>query len=181
MAIRPIVRLGHPALRTPAEPVPLDKLAEPEFQTLIDDMLETMDDAGGVGLAAPQLGLSWQLFVYAAVDPDQESSDDDHPERKILVNPGLEPESRETVYDWEGCLSIPDLRGLVPRYPVVLVHAFDRHGERLDFRAERYEARIIQHEFDHLNAMVFLDRMRDLRSLAFGDEWEQFMTENGDP
>ena len=178
MAIRPIVRLGHPALRTPAEPVPLERLANAEFQTLIDDMLETMNDAGGVGLAAPQLGLSWQLFVYAAVDPD--GDDEAGPEQKILVNPGLEPESREMVYDWEGCLSIPDLRGLVPRYPSVFVHAFDRHGERLDFRAEQYEARIVQHEFDHLNSMIFLDRMRDLRSLAFGDEWREFMTESGD-
>lgn len=180
MAIRPIVRLGHPALRSPADPVPLEKLADPEFQTLIDDMLETMDDAGGVGLAAPQLGLPWQLFVYAAVDPDHEDDDEHEAELKVLVNPGLEPESREVVYDWEGCLSISDIRGLVPRYPAVSVHAFDRRGGRLDFRAERYEARIIQHEFDHLNGIVFLDRMRDLRSLAFGEEWEQFMIRGED-
>lgn len=181
MAIRPIVRLGHPALRTPADPVPPEKLEEPEFQALIDDMLDTMLDAKGVGLAAPQIGLPWQLFVYAAVDgPLADGDDEDELELKVLINPGIEPESRETVYDWEGCLSIPDLRGLVPRYPAIAVHALDRHGERLDFHAERYEARIIQHEFDHLNGMIFLDRMRDLRSLAFRDEWLEYMTEDPD-
>ena len=182
MAIRPIVRLGHPALRIPADPVPSEKLAEPEFQTLIDDMLETMLDAKGVGLAAPQLGLSWQLFVYAAVDGPRRDADAEAPETelKVLVNPGIEPESRETAYDWEGCLSIPDLRGLVPRYPAIAVHALNRHGERLDFRAESYEARIIQHEFDHLNGMIFLDRMRDLRSLSFREEWLEYMTEEPD-
>ena len=116
----------------------------------------------------------------AAVDPDHELAEGEKPEQKVLVNPGIEPESREVAYDWEGCLSIPDLRGLVPRYPAVLVHAFDRGGKRIDFRAERYEARIIQHEFDHLNAIIFLDRMRDLRSLAFGKEWKLFMTEGED-
>ena len=191
MAILPIMRLGHPALRTPAKPVSPEQLAEPEMQTLIDDMLETMMDAGGVGLAAPQVGLPWQLFVYAAVDGPRKPSteepeqDGDHtepegPELKVLVNPGLEPESRETVYDWEGCLSIPDLRGLVPRYPVIAVHALDRHGERVSFQAERYEARIIQHEFDHLNGMIFLDRMRDLRSLSYREEWLEYMTEDPD-
>lgn len=208
MAIRPIVRLGHPALRTPADPVPEERLSDPEFQQLIDDMFETMLDAGGVGLAAPQLGLSWQLFVYAEVtepipagapEPPAASStpadavagdsaaavDGSEPllERKlkVLVNPGIEPESREVDYDWEGCLSIPDLRGLVPRYPAISVHALGRHGDRLDFRAEGYEARIIQHEFDHLNGMIFLDRMRDLRSLAMREEWLTYMTEDGDP
>lgn len=174
MAIRPIVRLGHPALRTPAKALSADLLAEAEIQTLIDDMFETMLDAKGVGLAAPQLGIELQLVVYAAVDPDAPS--DEEPRHEVLVNPGIEPGSRELLYDWEGCLSIPDLRGLVPRYPAVRVHALDRRGQRLKFRAEGYEARIIQHEFDHLNGIVFLDRMRDLRSLAFGAEWEEFMT-----
>ena len=195
MPFRPIVRLGHPALRTPAQPVELERLAEPEIQTLIDEMFETMRAAGGVGLAAPQLGIGLQLFVYAAVDPDRppisdepvsdepvsdEPADGDPelepPELKVLVNPALEPVAGELVYDWEGCLSISDLRGLVPRHPAVRVHAIDRQGQSLEYRAEGYEARILQHEYDHLNGIVFLDRMRDLHSLAFGDEWEEYMT-----
>ena len=203
MAIRPIVRLGHPALRTPAEPVDLDQLGNVEMQQLIDDMFETMEAAGGVGLAAPQIGLSQQLFVYIAVDPeaatsraadadavdadpvdaevaDAEAKAGARGERKVLVNPGVEPQAGELVYDWEGCLSIPDLRGLVPRHSQVRVYAHDRHGNRVSFGAEGYEARIVMHEFDHLNGIVFLDRMRDLRSLAFGDEWEEFMTRGDD-
>ncbi len=187
MSVRPIVRLGHPALRTPAEPVDPARLSEPQLQNLIDDMFETMLESGGVGLAAPQLGIGLQLFVYAVVDPDAEAhgdsddaGDDEQqpPELKVLINPTIDPRPGELVYDWEGCLSIPDLRGLVPRHPAVRVHASDRDGQALSYRADGYEARIIQHEYDHLNGVVFLDRMRDLRSLAFGAEWEEFLTEN---
>jgi len=177
MAVRPIVRLGHPALRSPAPPLAKERLAEPAIQTLIDDMFETMADAHGVGLAATQLGLDLQLFVYVTVSPEGEASAGD---RRVLVNPMLEPESGELVYDWEGCLSIPDLRGLVPRHPAVRVHGLDRHGQAVDYRAEGYEARIVQHEFDHLNGVVFLDRMRDLRSLCFTEEWETYMTAGDD-
>ena len=177
MPVRPIVRLGHPALRTPAEPVDVERLSEPEIQTLIDDMSETMLEAGGVGLAAPQLGIPLQLFVYAVVDPDADDlGGEEGPELRALVNPALEPIHGELVYDWEGCLSIPDLRGLVPRHPAVRIHGLDRDGRPLDYRAEDLEARIVQHEYDHLNGVVFLDRMRDLRSLAFGAEWEEYMT-----
>ncbi|RMH16286.1 MAG: peptide deformylase [Acidobacteria bacterium] len=173
MAVRPIVRLGHPALRTPAEPLTAEQLATPGVQALIDDLFDTMIEAGGVGLAAPQVDEPVQLFVYLAVDARGEQQAE--PQRRVLVNPMLEPLGGELIYDWEGCLSIPDLRGLVPRHPEVRVHALDRHGERLTFRAEGYEARIVQHEFDHLNGVVFLDRMRDLHSLAFSAEWEAYM------
>lgn len=180
MALRPIVRLGHPALRTPAEPLSEKQLADDEIQQLIDDMLETMGEAGGVGLAAPQVGLGWQLFVYAAVDPDRGEKALEEAELKVLVNPAVEPAPGELVYDWEGCLSISDLRGLVPRHPEVRVHALDRHGEPIAYHATGYEARIVQHEYDHLNGIVFLDRMRDFRSLAFGAEWEEYMTSDSE-
>ncbi len=180
MPVRPIVRLGHPALRVPAEPVGRERLSDPEIQSLIDDMFETMLAAGGVGLAAPQLGLSLQLFVYAVVDPEGETGDGDDPELKAVIDAALEPVAGELVYDWEGCLSIPDLRGLVPRHPAVRVHGLDRDGRTLDFRAEGFEARIVQHEYDHLNGVLFLDRMRDLRSLAFSAEWEEYLTEADD-
>ncbi len=183
MPVRPIVRLGHPALRTPAEPVDRARLSDPQFQILIDDMFETMLESGGVGLAAPQLGIGLQLFVYAVVDPDDEDglghdAGDEQPELRVLINPAIDPRPGELIYDWEGCLSIPDLRGLVPRHPEVRVHAKDRDGHPVDYLATGYEARIVQHEYDHLNGVVFLDRMRDLHSLAFGAEWEQFLTEN---
>ncbi len=178
MPILPIVRLGHPSLRTPASPVEPEQLASLEMQELIDSMFETMRDAKGVGLAAPQLGITLQLFVYAAVDPDQDEGEE--PEFKVVVNPMVVPEPGELVSEWEGCLSIPDLRGLVLRHPAVRVNALDRHGEKVDYLARGYEGRIVQHEFDHLNGIVFLDRMRELRSLCFTEEWEQYLTDEDD-
>ncbi len=168
MPVRPIVRLGHPALRSPAQPVPPARIADPEIQSLIDDMVETMRDAHGVGIAAPQLGEEVQIFVYQAAGPPEIPL-------HVVINPLITPQVREVVYDWEGCLSIPELRGLVPRHPTVRVQGLDREGRPLDYAASGFEARVVQHEYDHLNGVVFLDRMRDLRSLAYFDEWESYL------
>jgi peptide deformylase len=176
MPALPIVRLGHPALRTLAQPVGPGQLALPAIQELIDDMIETMRAASGVGLAAPQVGVGLQVFVYeAAIREDREAGIPLH----AVINPMLTPQSGEMVYDWEGCLSIPDLRGLVPRHPAVRVRGLDRNGRPLDYLAAGFEARIVQHEFDHLHAVVFLDRMRDFKTLAFYDEWERYMVGDG--
>lgn len=174
MAILPIVRMGNPVLRSPAVPVLPAVLAEAATQQLIDDMIETMREADGVGLAAPQIGVEWQLFVYQA--DDEEDSAAGIP-LSVLVNPMLEPLAGELVFDWEGCLSIPDLRGLVPRHPAVRLRGCDRSGGIVDRVVEGFEARIVQHEFDHLNGVLYLDRMRDLASLAFLDEWQEFLHE----
>ena len=93
----------------------------------------------------------------------------------VVINPLVTPQAREMSYDWEGCLSIPDLRGLVPRHPKVRVQGLDREGKRLDYIATGFEARIVQHEYDHLNGVVFLDRMRDFKSLSFFEEWETYL------
>src|ERR1700680_2777257 len=209
MPIRPIVRLGHPTLRGIAQALPPGRIGEPPIQELVDDMIDTMRAAHGVGLAAPQVGISLQVFVYemalpATPAPDAPAADapvadapvatterrvpkSPEPSREgvreasgpiplhVVINPMLTPQAGEQVYDWEGCLSIPDLRGLVPRHPAVRVRGLDRLGQALDYAAQGFEARIIQHEFDHLNGVVFLDRMRDLKGLAFRDEWERYM------
>lgn len=175
MALRTIVRLGHPALRAPAEPVPVERLAEGELQELVDELFETMRAARGIGLAAPQVGVGLQLLVYA----EEESGI----APRVLVNPMVEPlmgSAGELVEDWEGCLSIPGLRGLVPRHPAVRVRALDREGRALDYRAEGLEARVVQHEVDHLNGVVFLDRMRDLQSLGYDEEHAAFLSGDGD-
>jgi peptide deformylase len=178
MPVRPIVRLGHPSLRTPARPAAPGEIASPEFQTLIDDMIETMREAKGVGLAAPQVGSETQLFVYEAASPPDRM---DPIPLQVVVNPMISPHSRELVYDWEGCLSIPDLRGLVPRHGEVRVQGLDRGGKPVDYVVSGFEARIVQHEYDHLNGVIFLDRMRDLRSLSYTTEWESYMAgENED-
>ena len=193
MSILPIVRLGHPALRGVAQALPPERIAEAAIQELVDDMIETMRAAHGVGLAAPQVGTSLQIFIYeiasdAAPPAGQTEGPSPVPERqsigpiplRVVINPMLTPQSGELVYDWEGCLSIPDLRGLVPRHPAVRVRGLDRLGQPLDYVAAGFEARIVQHEFDHLNGVVFLDRMRDLKALAFREEWERYMAAGSD-
>ncbi|HEX9669605.1 MAG TPA: peptide deformylase [Thermoanaerobaculia bacterium] len=170
MPVRPIVRLGHPSLRTPAPAVAPAQIAAPEIQELIDDMVETMRAAQGVGLAAPQVGVELQLFVYEVRREDGEPIP-----LRVVINPMLAPLVGELIYDWEGCLSIPGLRGLVPRHGRVRVRGLDRDGATVDYVATDFEARIVEHEFDHLNGVVFLDRMRDLRSLSYSEEWAEFM------
>ena len=182
MSLLSILRLGHPVLRSPSAAIEPEDIREPHTQALIDDLIDTMRESGGVGLAAPQVGILLQLFVYLEIEPNRGEPDQGEPASetvRVLINPLLEPRPGELVYDWEGCLSIPDLRGLVPRHPAVRVYGFDRDGEKVDFLAEGYTGRIIQHEFDHLNGVVFVDRMRDLHSLAFGAEWEEFMVSPG--
>jgi peptide deformylase len=174
MPARPIIRLGHPALRTPAQPLPPPRIGDGEVQALIDDMVESMREARGVGLAAPQVGEGVQVFVYQAAGPPEIPL-------HVVINPMITPQVRELVYDWEGCLSIPDLRGLVPRHPKVRVQGLDREGRPLDYVVSGFEARIVQHEFDHLNGVIFLDRMRDLKSLAYFDEWEEYLVGRSHP
>lgn len=171
MPVRPIVRLGHPALRTVARPVVPERIGEPEVGQLIDDMLESMRAARGVGLAAPQVGEQLQIFVVEAPAIPL----------RVVINPMITPHERELVHGWEGCLSIPGLRGMVPRHPAVRVQGLDREGKPLDYLAQGLEARIVQHEFDHLNGVVFLDRMRDLRTLSYLDEWHEFLAGGDDP
>jgi len=182
MPLRPIVRLGHPALRTRAKPVAVEDAVAPATQALIDDMVETMREAHGVGLAAPQVGVGLQLFVYEAVS--EAASDPGSREEtaglRVVLNPMITPQPGEMVQDWEGCLSIPDLRGLVPRHPAVRIRGLDREGKPVDYLEKGFAARIVQHEFDHLNGVVFLDRMRDFKSLAFYQEWEEFLAEGGE-
>lgn len=173
MATRPILRLGDPLLRSPARALDPAEVGRGEIQDLIDDMVETMRAASGVGIAAPQVGVPFQIFVYERHN-EEDPSLGDIPLR-VVINPMVAPTTHELSYDWEGCLSIPDLRGLVPRQLGVRVRCLDRTGRAVDYIAHGFEARIIQHEFDHLNGVVFLDRMRDLRTLGFSDEWQRFL------
>jgi peptide deformylase len=178
MPVLPIVRLGHPALRTPAIPVEPGRIREAAIQQLVDDLVETMHDSSGVGLAAPQVGVGFQVFVYAmAGHPERDPRHPRHADipLHVVINPMITPHARELVSDWEGCLSIPDLRGMVPRHLAVRIQGLDRDGRPLDYVASDFEARIVQHEYDHLNGIIFLDRMRDLRTLGYSAEWSEYM------
>ena len=177
MAILKVARMGHPVLRTKAEALGRADIASPAFQKLIDDMLETMAEYRGVGLAAPQVHESVRLFV-AMVDETEEGEPD--PEPIAIINPEITVVGSETVEDWEGCLSIPDIRGRVPRALEIKVRAFDREGGRMELHAKDFPARVIQHETDHLDGILFFDRMRSFESLTFLDEYSRYWTKDRD-
>lgn len=168
MAILKVARMGHPVLRRPARPLERADIKGAVVQRLIDDMIETMHEYHGVGLAAPQVHESVRLFV-AAVD----ENDPKH-EPAVFINPEINVPGTGTVEDWEGCLSIPDLRGKVPRSTDIIVKAFDRAGGRFELRALDFPARVIQHETDHLDGVLFIDRMRALETLTFLDEYARY-------
>jgi peptide deformylase len=178
MAILKIARLGHPVLRRQAEPVPLRDITRPETQRLIDDMIETMHEYVGVGLAAPQVHVSRQIAVLE-VESHPRYPDLPRIPLMTIVNPVLTPIGDETITEWEGCLSIPDFRGATPRYAAVRLEAYGRQGERIELTAKDFFARVLQHETDHLLGRVYLDRMRDLSSLAHLQEWMRFAAPEG--
>lgn len=169
-----VARLGHPVLRTPAKPVPVEQIKTPDFQKLLDDMVETMREYFGVGLAAPQVHLSLQLAVLE-VEHHPRYPDMPTVPLTCLINPVVEVLERETIDEWEGCLSIPEMRGNVPRFKRVHVKALGRNAEPLDFVAVDFHARVIQHETDHLKGDVYLDRMPNMRTLAHLPEWQRYV------
>ena len=173
MSILKVARIGHPVIRTAARPVDPGEVAKPEFQKLIDDMIETMHEYEGVGLAAPQIHLSLRLAVLQVEGSDERARD--AVPLTVLINPKITPLGKQGVFAWEGCLSIPELRGEVPRLKKLRLEALDRHGKPFAIEAEDFHARVIQHECDHLDGNVYLDRMKDMRSLGFLPEFERFV------
>jgi len=180
MSILKVARMGHPVLRARARALDPAEIRSPRIQTLIDDMFETMREYQGVGLAAPQIHQSLRLFVagFAPSDDEDEGEDDDDRDVPLmaLINPEVMPIGREVVEDWEGCLSIPDIRGRVPRARHIGVRAYDRTGQRIELRASGFTARVIQHETDHLDGVLFFDRMKSFESLTFLEEFSRYWT-----
>ncbi len=170
--------MGHPVLRAKARALEPAEIRSAPVQQLIDDMFETMREYQGVGLAAPQVHESVRIFVagFAAEDEDEDEDDRAVP-LMALINPEISPLGRELVEDWEGCLSIPDIRGRVPRARQISVKAYDRHGKRIEMKASGFTARVIQHETDHLDGVLFFDRMAGFESLTcleeFGRYWSR--------
>ncbi len=172
MAILKVARLGHPVLRQAAHPVPPAEIRSPYVQRLIDDMIETMREYDGAGLAAPQVHESLSIAVIE-VQANPRYPEAPHIPLMVLVNPVVTPLTDEMDEDWEGCLSVPDMRGQVPRYTAVGLDCLDRDGQRLELTAKDFFARVIQHETDHLHGIVYLDRMRDLSTLTHIAEWQK--------
>ena len=179
MAVLKIAHLGHPILRQVAEPVSPEAIRSPEIQRLIQDMLETMADADGAGLAAPQVHVSKRVVIYG-VEENPRYPDAESVPLTVLVNPRITPIGTEQDEDWEGCLSVPDLRGRVPRFTRVRVEAYGHDGKQLRFDAAGFHARVVQHECDHLDGKVYLDRMRSMESLSFLPEFRRYSLPQGD-
>ena len=170
MAIRKIARMGHPVLRQIARPV-ADPTA-PEIKALISDMIETMKDADGAGLAAPQVYESVRLVVFHA-PPDRSESENAAEETApltVLINPEIEILGDHVAEGWEGCLSVPGLRGLVPRYTHLRYSGVDQEGRLIEREASGFHARVVQHECDHLDGLLYPQRMTDLSQLLFESE-----------
>lgn len=176
MAILKVARLGHPVLRAKAQPVSSSDIKSPRVQQLIDDMFETMKEYSGIGLAAPQVHESLRVFVAGVrkaevVTPMDAKTDMPY---VTIINPEIVPVGTETDSDWEGCLSIPDIRGQVKRPTSVRVRALDRTGRRIELVAHGLPARVIQHEADHLDGVLFFDRMTSFETLTFMDEFRRY-------
>jgi peptide deformylase len=172
MAILKVARLGHPILRQPAQPVPLDEIRSPEVQRFIDDMVETMREYDGAGLAANQVHALRRIAIIEVLANPRYPDAPTVP-LMVLINPVVTPLGEETEDGWEGCLSIPDLRGMVPRHRAVRLECYDREAQKVSLIAKDFFARVIQHESDHLNGIVYLDRMRDFSTLAHIAEWNK--------
>jgi len=177
MAILKVAHMGHPVLRAKARPLEAAEIRSAAVQQLVDDLFETMAEYQGVGLAAPQVHESVRLFV-AGVPGDTENENEDEDEHDVtqiaLINPEITIVGREVTEDWEGCLSIPEIRGRVPRARQIAVRAYDRHGKRMEMKVSGFTARVIQHETDHLDGVLFFDRMNSFESLTFLQEFTRY-------
>jgi peptide deformylase len=179
MSLLKVARMGHPVLRARAREIERAELKQGSMQKLIDDMIDTMHEYHGVGLAAPQIHESLRIFVAAiAPESDDPLSPDDEP--MVFINPVITPAGPEIVEDWEGCLSIPDIRGMVPRFTEITVSALDRHGKAVELVLKNFPARVAQHETDHLDGVLFFDRMTSMQSLTFLDEYTRFHAKDDD-
>ena len=171
MSILKVARMGHPVLRNKARPLDRSTLRSAPIQKLIDDMIDTMNEYHGVGLAAPQVHEELRIFVALLGTDEEEEADT---EAMVIVNPEIAPAGPELADGWEGCLSIPDIRGRVPRARAITLRGLDRKGERLDLKLHDFPARVAQHETDHLDGILFFDRMRSLDTLTYLDEYSRY-------
>lgn len=167
MSILKVARLGHPVLRAPARAVAPEEMGSPGLAALVEDMTRTMAEYAGVGLAAPQVHCGLRVFVMQTDSADPRTL-------RVAVNPRITPLGAAGWEEWEGCLSIPDLHGRVPRNDRVRLEASDAHGRAFSEELEGFAARVCQHEQDHLDGLVFLDRMRDFSTLCFGEEYRRY-------
>lgn len=175
MAILKIAKMGHPVLRRVAEPV--DDPTLPEILKLAGDMMETLEDIGGAGLAAPQVHEPKRLVMFH-VPAARADDDDEAVPFTVLVNPVIQPLGDDMEAGWEGCLSVPGLRGLVSRPSHIRYSGFGLDGQRIEREAQGFHARVVQHECDHLDGILYPQRMTDLTRLIFESEFRYHHSES---
>jgi peptide deformylase len=173
MALLKIAKMGNPVLRKISEPVSKEEISRPEFQRFLDDMIETMKDEDGLGLAAPQVHVSKQVVIIESLD-DPRSEDGPPTPLLVLINPVFKYMSKETRTGWEGCLSLDNLRGKVTRSRAVKLEALGRKGETIVLDWEEFPAVVLQHEIDHLRGHLFVDRMKDMSTLTHLGEFHRY-------
>ncbi|HZU84385.1 MAG TPA: peptide deformylase [Polyangiaceae bacterium] len=173
MALRKIATIGHPVLRRRARELTRDELASAGVQRFIDDLVETMRDASGAGIAANQVHEDVRICAVEVANNPRYPYKPNWP-LTILVNPSVEATTDETFLNFEGCLSVPNLRGRVPRFTGVRVRAWDRAGRDVDFEVKGLTAGTFQHELDHLDGTLFVDRVADTRTLCTWADYERF-------
>jgi peptide deformylase len=166
MPVRPVLKMGDPLLLQVAKQV--ERFGTPELAALLDDMRETMAALNGAGLAAPQIGVSQQVVIFG-VDRNPRYPQAEEVPYTVLINPKLEPLTQDMEEGWEGCLSVPGMRGLVPRHTKLRYRGFDEHGQPIDRTVTGFHARVVQHEVDHLNGILYPMRIRDLRNFGFNE------------
>lgn len=166
--IREILKMGDPRLLRVAPAVPASMIGSDELDALIADMFDTMHDAGGVGLAAPQIGVDLQLVIFGFEHSERYPEAPEVP-RTILLNPVITPLSQDMEEGWEGCLSVPSLRGVVSRYSLIRYQGVDPKGTPIDRRADGFHARVVQHECDHLIGRLYPSRITDFSRFGFTD------------
>lgn len=166
MAIKPVLRMGEPLLLEQAKPV--NAFNSPALHTLIQDMRDTMAALSGAGLAAPQIGVSLRVVIFGGFDSPRYPEAASIPDT-VLINPQLTPLSDDMEDGWEGCLSVPGMRGLVPRYKHLRYTGFDATGNPIDRTVHGFHARVVQHEYDHLDGVLYPMRVRDMRNFGFSE------------
>ncbi len=167
MAIKPVLRMGDPRLLEPSKPI--KKFRTAELRNLITDMRDTMASLKGAGLAAPQIGVNLQVVIFG-IESNPRYPDAEAVPFTILINPKLTPADKEIEEGWEGCLSVPGMRGLVPRFVNLRYQGFDENGKKIDRTVNEFHARVVQHECDHLAGILYPMRIRDMRNFGYTAE-----------
>ena len=175
MAVRKIIRMGHPVLRRAAEPLSVDDLRSDWLARLLEDMKDTLHDYGGIGLAAPQIGESWRLAIIEIAGGPSRYGEIPHVPLTVFVNPTIEVLDPTVAGFWEGCLSVPGLRGYVERPQRVRVKCLDLGATPVELELSGFLATVFQHEFDHLDGRLYIDRIKDPQLLCFEEEYVRYV------